>query len=176
MYQGNMTDWIPPRMNDSVYPLTEQELAAAENALDEAITGSASLTSCVHAALGAIHRLRDNAGTDIINHPPHYNNHPSGVETLEVTRLCGFSMGNAIKYCWRYADKNGVEDLKKARFYLKDLLATGQASRPPFKANELLRQVVAADHDLLRIELLGRIRYGQIAEAIALISREVGDE
>ena len=30
---------------------------------------------------------------------------------------------NVFKYLWRYPDKNGIEDLKKCEFYLKDLIA-----------------------------------------------------
>jgi len=30
--------------------------------------------------------------------------------------------GNIIKYLWRYRYKNGVEDLKKAQFYLDKLI------------------------------------------------------
>ncbi len=30
----------------------------------------------------------------------------------------GFAMGNVFKYIWRFREKNGVEDLKKARWYL----------------------------------------------------------
>jgi hypothetical protein len=33
----------------------------------------------------------------------------------------GFLKGNIVKYVWRYEDKNGLEDLKKCRWYL-DLL------------------------------------------------------
>ena len=29
-----------------------------------------------------------------------------------------FCVCNAIKYIWRYKDKNGIEDLKKAEWYL----------------------------------------------------------
>ena len=32
------------------------------------------------------------------------------------------SQGNIIKYIWRYRDKNGVEDLNKAKWYLKRLI------------------------------------------------------
>jgi hypothetical protein len=34
----------------------------------------------------------------------------------------GFSLGNAVKYLWRYQLKNGLEDLRKARWYLEDLI------------------------------------------------------
>jgi hypothetical protein len=34
----------------------------------------------------------------------------------------GFNVGNIVKYLWRFKDKNGLEDLKKARWYLDDLI------------------------------------------------------
>lgn len=34
----------------------------------------------------------------------------------------GFAVGNVIKYVCRYQDKNGIEDLKKARHYLDMLI------------------------------------------------------
>lgn len=66
--------------------------------------------------------------TDLINHPPHYNNSLAKcecgrrIECIDVTRHLSFNIGNAIKYLWRFQDKNGLEDLKKARWYLDDLI------------------------------------------------------
>ena len=59
--------------------------------------------------------------SDPVNHPKHYNNHPSGIECIEVVRHMTFNLGNAIKYIWR-ADEKGkdIEDLEKAIFYIKD--------------------------------------------------------
>lgn len=56
---------------------------------------------------------------DIVNHPPHYTSHKSGVECIEITEHMGFCLGNAIKYIWR-ADlkQNAVEDLEKAKWYI----------------------------------------------------------
>lgn len=54
---------------------------------------------------------------DMVNHPPHYTAHPSGVECVEVIESCGLLVGNAIKYLWRYDLKHGLEDLQKARWY-----------------------------------------------------------
>ena len=58
---------------------------------------------------------------DIVNHPKHYTNHPSGVECIEITRHMNFNLGNAIKYIWR-SDLKGhsLQDLQKAEFYIKD--------------------------------------------------------
>ena len=58
---------------------------------------------------------------DPVNKPKHYNNHPSNIECIEVTRHMGFNLGNALKYIWRCDLKNdAVEDLKKAIWYLED--------------------------------------------------------
>ena len=54
-----------------------------------------------------------------VNHPKHYNNHPSGVEAIDVIQYMNFCLGNAFKYVYRYKDKNGIEDLKKAVWYLE---------------------------------------------------------
>lgn len=66
---------------------------------------------------------------DNVNHPAHYNSHPSGIECIEIARHHNFNIGNAIKYLWRAglksekgmedADKQ-VEDLRKAIFYIND--------------------------------------------------------
>jgi hypothetical protein len=61
----------------------------------------------------------EDATTDIVNHPPHYKSHPSGVECIQITEHMNFCRGNAMKYLWRAGEKgNEIEDLKKARWYL----------------------------------------------------------
>lgn len=58
---------------------------------------------------------------DSVNHPPHYNAHPSGIECIVVTEHMNFCRGNAIKYIWRAGAKDKaseIEDLKKAQWYL----------------------------------------------------------
>ena len=56
---------------------------------------------------------------DNVNHPKHYNSHPSGVECIEITEYFNFNIGNAVKYCWRAGLKGEqVEDLRKARWYI----------------------------------------------------------
>jgi|TARA_R100001480_G_C4656588_1_gene171589 hypothetical protein len=63
---------------------------------------------------------------DMVNHPIHYNK--AGIETIdaiEAVTTDGFKyylQGNILKYIWRYEYKNGVEDLKKARWYLDKLI------------------------------------------------------
>jgi hypothetical protein len=56
---------------------------------------------------------------DPVNHPPHYTNHPSGVECITITEHFNFCVGNAVKYLWRAGLKgDAVEDLKKAAWYI----------------------------------------------------------
>ena len=58
---------------------------------------------------------------DLVNHPPHYTAHPSGVECIDITEHYNFCVGNAIKYLWRAGLKDGtdpVEDLQKAVWYI----------------------------------------------------------
>lgn len=58
---------------------------------------------------------------DLVNHPPHYTAHPSGVECITITEHFNFCLGNAIKYIWRAGEKDGTNmltDLRKARWYL----------------------------------------------------------
>lgn len=60
---------------------------------------------------------------DAVNHPSHYTQHPSGVECIQITEHMSFTMGNAMKYLWRADLKNGVEDLKKAIWYIQREIA-----------------------------------------------------
>lgn len=64
-----------------------------------------------------------------VNHPQHYNQHPSGVECIDIARHYPFAIGNAIKYLWRAGLKKDaaledvekeIEDLKKAVWYIND--------------------------------------------------------
>lgn len=63
---------------------------------------------------------------DMVNSPPHYNQ--AGVECIDAIRAATdegyeyYLQGNIIKYLWRYRYKNGVEDLKKAQWYLEKLI------------------------------------------------------
>jgi hypothetical protein len=55
---------------------------------------------------------------DVVNRPKHYTSHPSGVECIQIAEHMNFNLGNALKYIWRNEGKNGIEDLKKARWYI----------------------------------------------------------
>lgn len=73
---------------------------------------------------------------DPVNHPKHYNSHPSGIECIEVTRHFNFNVGNAIKYLWRAGQKgNPIEDLEKAIWYIRDEIS--RIKEGPAKAADM---------------------------------------
>jgi hypothetical protein len=71
--------------------------------------------------------LAEKRTTDLIDNQPHYKN--QGIEPIDLMRknfskeeFAGFLQGNVLKYMLRYKDKNGLEDLKKAKTYLTWLI------------------------------------------------------
>ena len=106
---------------------------------------------------------------DMVNHPPHYNGHPSGVECIEVTELLPFNLGNAFKYVFRHRAKNGREDLEKARWYLARELARGPRNETPDHVlNGLygLAERIAAHEPYPIGEALTAITFDALDEAI----------
>lgn len=57
--------------------------------------------------------------TDNIN-PSHYKDGP--FECIKLSRLLSSDWGQAVQYCFRWQHKNGVEDLKKALWFINDAL------------------------------------------------------
>jgi hypothetical protein len=68
--------------------------------------------------------------TDMVNRPPHYNAGKYEVidiiesitNSMELTPFVGYCLGNAIKYIARFKNKNGIEDLKKAKWDIDKLI------------------------------------------------------
>lgn len=65
--------------------------------------------------------------SDNVNKPPHYGQ--GGIECITYIKdiltdeeLIGYYRGNVAKYLHRWRYKNGLEDLKKARWYLEALI------------------------------------------------------
>jgi hypothetical protein len=63
--------------------------------------------------------------SDPIN-PSHYKQ--GGIECIEAIKAAtgdgfvGYVWGNVLKYLWRWPKKGGIDDLKKARWYLDRLI------------------------------------------------------
>ena len=86
------------------------------------------LKKILHSYTGSKAVKHTGAG-DSINHPSHYTQ--GKIECIDAIEestkgLIGISavcVANVIKYIWRYKFKNGIEDLKKARWYLDKLIS-----------------------------------------------------
>lgn len=64
-----------------------------------------------------------------VSHPSHYQSE-TGLEVIDVIEAFTFNLkgieatdtGNIIKYICRWKGKNGLQDLKKAQWYLSHLI------------------------------------------------------
>jgi len=73
------------------------------------------------------HFIPYNKNTNNVNHPSHYNK--GNIECIDAMvsaygkdTVSDFCICNAFKYIWRYKYKNGIEDLKKAQWYLNKIV------------------------------------------------------
>ena len=65
----------------------------------------------------------------MVSHPPHYQSE-TGMEVIDVIEAFTFDLkgieatdtGNILKYMCRWKHKNGIQDLRKARWYLDHLI------------------------------------------------------
>ena len=70
----------------------------------------------------------DGGSTDMVNHPKHYTQ--GNIECIDALKAAtvgkrgieAVCVANVIKYLWRYEEKNGIEDVRKAKFYIERLL------------------------------------------------------
>lgn len=71
----------------------------------------------------------DSENNDPVNHPAHYT--AGGIECIDAIAaaltsqndpMAAWLTGQCLKYLWRWPLKNGLEDLKKTRFYLDRLI------------------------------------------------------
>ena len=91
---------------------------------------------------------------DPVNFPIHYAD-GNGVECIDAIEASmgteefkGFLKGNVQKYVWRYAQKNGAEDLKKAKWYLERLIKLREFEEAMEKATEeTTREVLGVNYD-----------------------------
>ena len=70
----------------------------------------------------------ENEEHDNVNSPSHYQGKVECIDCIEsaTTGLNGieaFCTGNAIKYLYRWKKKNGIEVLKKAKWYIDKIIS-----------------------------------------------------
>ena len=66
---------------------------------------------------------------DMVNNPPHYTS--GGIECIEAIRAAlteeefrGYCKGNILKYIWRERHKGGDESVKKANWYVNQIVGS----------------------------------------------------
>ena len=65
---------------------------------------------------------------DMVSHPKHYTQ--GDIECIDALKAAtvgkrgieAVCVANVIKYLWRYEEKNGIEDVHKAKWYIERLL------------------------------------------------------
>jgi len=55
---------------------------------------------------------------EVVDKPPHYLKYKIEPITFVMINQLPFAEGNVIKYIMRWRDKNGIQDLKKAKRYI----------------------------------------------------------
>nr|DAF60901.1 MAG TPA: nucelotide kinase [Siphoviridae sp. cteEQ43] len=87
---------------------------------------------------GYVDKQEDGVEHDAVEHPSHYTH--GGVECLDAIEAAlssqddpyrAFLTGQVLKYMWRWPMKNGLEDCRKAKFYLDRLIADIEANQLP---------------------------------------------
>jgi len=70
--------------------------------------------------------VRSEEATDNVNSPAHYKR--DNIEAIDVIECFGlnFHLGNVVKYILRHEGKDGLQDLKKAAWYLAREIANRQ--------------------------------------------------
>lgn len=103
-----------------------------------------------------------NLGIDMVSHPPHYKGSDDvPFECIAVVRDLSFDVGNAVKYLWRTEMKNGIEDVKKARWYLYDAVKSGDPfyiGNTPMQFNARCATLIRAQTDPLRRKFFQALR------------------
>lgn len=85
---------------------------------------------------------------------------------MPIEKVKGFYQGNIVKYVTRYSEKNGVEDLKKARTYLDRLIKL--VEKPEYK---MLRNLFRSA-GVSTAESMGNTKDDDMKYTVQVFSRE----
>jgi hypothetical protein len=131
-FQNGWTSWAPasdcrpveppakePTRGQKLAERTMKAIWAANDAVNGTPVTKESLTTESNSS------ETPNSSSDPVN-PSHYKQ--GGIECIEAIKAAtgdgfiGYVWGNVLKYLWRWPKKGGVDDLKKARWYLDRLI------------------------------------------------------
>ena len=111
---------------------------AAEMIKEQKLTNQSLVQCLLDHGIGPYTPLPDDPSpapeaNDPVNHPDHYTQ--GGVEGIDALKAATMGLkgieavctANAIKYLWRWKQKNGAEDLRKAVWYIHRLIDEAEA-------------------------------------------------
>lgn len=123
-----MSEWI--QWNGGLRPVAADDLVDVmfqEPSHDLSKVRADSVSWLHHGNGGDIVAYRIVLAPDMVNAPPHYNQ--GGIECIEAIRAAltpdefrGHCKANAMKYIWREAHKGQDESIRKAIWYLEEML------------------------------------------------------
>jgi hypothetical protein len=95
--------------------------------------------------------------SDNVNHPSHYETGKYEyidvmIETQGIEAVKNFCICNAFKYLYRHENKNGVEDVRKAKWYLDKYLELVDV--------ELAKDLESGKKSLANIDVLMELMQG----------------
>lgn len=131
-----------------------------------------------------------------IDHPRHYNQHPSGIECIELIENLPCNIANAIKYVWRCGLKTSEtpkRDLGSAKWYTMreiariELYELEDEPKPKTEIvwRSMARKVIAADEkifigkedseetDTILARYLRALLDGDLMDAIYVLEEEL---
>lgn len=111
--------WAHTGSNADIIAYRLQQPTKSEQACDDAAEADdeADLNECI------------GQDVDVVNHPSHYTK--GRIECIDAidsatvgkSGIEAVCVANLIKYLWRYEEKNGLEDVKKAKWYINKLIS-----------------------------------------------------
>ena len=110
---------------------------------------------------------------DNVNNPQHYKAKRVqlvlDIEPITILKDLPFCKGNAIKYVLRYKNKNGLEDLKKAEYYIK---ADQEIAKPGYIETLVITEYLKK---LLQTQEINKTEYKCIVDILINPEKAVAD-
>ncbi len=121
-----------------------------------------------------------------VDHPRHYNQHPSGIETIELIEHLPTNLGNAVKYIWRCglkATETPLRDLKSAKWYTErearriELYELDGEPKPKTEVvwRALAYRVIQSDSEGLLGEYLDHLLHDDLDEMLYVLDSAIQD-
>ena len=125
-HDGTYTYTTEDKLKDIFY-ITKFNIGFPPETKEESMTYDEYLNQSNDVVTKHLEKTAHKTASDLIDKQEHYTN--NGIQPIEIMKANmtkekyrGFLEGNILKYPLRYEDKNGLEDLKKAKTYLTWLI------------------------------------------------------